>query len=244
MANNGPKLNKSIPPKNVASTDKVVHPSAAKVDDRSAMEFSELLNRRGQQDAVFEREREIHASLTESENKGSIAAERNRGAAQSVSGSPNLFFQTHAHHGHSIIEETSFEKPQASGGATNQAGATGMPSVVSVQGESSRPAVEQIVEAVYRNWQSQESLAGGQRWAVQLSTGNNTTSELEIEYTATGEWRLKISDEAKSGSTTANEEGLEESIAQNWDHQQFCIELEACLKESRPDINFSSPVHS
>lgn len=243
MSSYNPKLNKSTLPKSNASTNRALSPSASKVDDRSAAEFSELLKRRGGQEAGFENKREIQASLDKSHDNGRVQAQLDKAAAVSTNSVPSVFFQEFDPGRHNIIEDNTHDKSPITGGLPPSSGMVDMPAVF-VQKGNLHPAVEQVLEAVFRNWRTQLASAGGQHWSIQLTTGADTTSELAIEYTATGEWRLKISGEAKSSGSDASEDDSEAALSEEWDHRQFCIELEACLKENRPDINFSAPRHS
>jgi len=242
MANNNPKLSKPIPnkPSPVNSTNKVVHPAALKVDERTALDFSELLQRRSENEKGMERDREMIAST----DKGRVKTQKDKQSVQQVNSSPNLFFQAHSHQRNNIIEDVEKPDTQSMGSQTINAASSGNVATVNIQDMHTRPAVERVVETVYRDWQSHQAAQAGQKWAIQLSTGGNTTSQLEIEYTASGEWLIRISDDSKSNGFDITQQDIEESMDNAWDHQQFCLELEACLKENRPDLSVSVPTRS
>jgi len=229
-------VNKSNSAKPTTQTSKVNPAGIAKIDERTATEFSNLLQRRGESEHGQLRDREISASVDEGRENAGIGRQ---GSVPMQA--PDMFFQSSQLAHRPPIQEATDDAPKAATGSSSGTATAAAPAPVDVQSEQARPiAIDQIVETVYRDWQSQQASATGQKWSFQLSTGANVTSEMEIELTSSGEWRIRITDESKSEASTTDQQDGEEQLIQNWDHKQFCLELEACLREKRPDINFSA----
>ncbi len=240
MSNNNPNVSKPISAKPTPPTSKISPAGIAKVDERTATEFSNLMQRRSESEHSLVREREITASVDE----GRVNSEAGRRAVEPTSQAPDMFFRSGHQYGHGAIEEATDDAPNAISGSSVSTATAAISTPVVMQSEQARPAaIDQIVETVYRDWQSQQASMMGQKWSFQLSTGANVTSELEIELTSSGEWQLRISEDSKSGAASSDEQDGEE-LTQDWDHRQFCMELEACLRENRPDINFTASRHS
>jgi len=235
MANHS-NINKSNSAKPTQQSTKVGSAVAAKVDNQTALEFSRLLQQRSEGEHSLIQKKEIDASVDE----GVANAEARQLSADNASKVPDMFFQSGHNHARSSIQEATEDGPKAIGGTSAGMPTSEVSTPVAMQSEQSRPVViDQIVETVYRDWQSQQASMTGQKWSFQINTGTNVTSELEIELTSSGEWQLRISDDSKSGAANSDGDG-EDQLAQSWDHRQFCIELEACLRKNRPEISFSA----
>ena len=169
MANNHPKIGKPTPSKAANAATNISHPSALKVDERTAMEFSQLLQRRSDNEKGMLQERELQAS----DQQGRTQAQLNSASVQPTNSAPDMFFQSQATQRHNIIEEPELQNTQVVDIEINQGQAPASMGAINVQDTHTRPAIEQIVETIYRDWQSQQASTGTQQWSMQLNTATS-----------------------------------------------------------------------
>jgi hypothetical protein len=81
--------------------------------------------------------------------------------------------------------------------------------------------------------------ASTRNWKVEIFIGTNVRTEIDIEYTPNGEWRVSINSEPEYRSEEQNNsEGISDSMTQSaLNSQQFCRELEAKLKTNQSPLD-------
>jgi len=92
---------------------------------------------------------------------------------------------------------------------------------------------------VVNNWMAANTTASTRNWKVEIFIGTNVRTEIDIEYTPNGEWRVSINSEPEYRSEEQNNsEGISDSMTQSaLNSQQFCRELEAKLKTNQSPLD-------
>lgn len=221
-----------LPRINSVSRTEQKHQLGKRADERTALEFSMIMQRRagmnkGDQDATAS-----NASETESRLKAS--------ASNVLSELPTSFLQT----GRSFSAVEGSESPD--GGYAQQHGVgqrierSQVANVLCLEA-SDKTATKNVIDVVYKEWIQGAREAKCQRWDVQLTSSGNVTSSLAIECNERGDWTVRFGNQNRHElSDSENDERIQTDALLEWDAKQFCIQLESRLRASQPLIRFSA----
>ncbi len=202
-----------------------------RVDEKTALEFSLIMQRRADSDKGLQSD--INSTASE---KASRLKERSQRTSSDV---PSAFIKTGRSH-HEIqpgeqLQGNSIERFDSAHGVERS-------STIRVEAGNS-VSTKSVVETIHKSWLNDPAQPKSQSWSVQLISAGNISTSLLIECNEHDEWTVqgKANRDQEMPGSDNDTHNMNDTIV-GWDISQFCIELESRLRISQPHIRFSALV--
>lgn len=202
--------------------DKDLQRRTLPVDPGQALEFSQLLQRKGEfeRSQVLEREKEAAEQQSQSEAP-QVRPQRTLPAAFMASGAHFLPAESSDTHG-----ATAGGIHTASADSVSRAAPAGVEQAKS----TTAMTVDRACEVIYAEWASPEPTRADKLWTIELPQGGQVSARLQIERTAGNEWIVRVAQDTEQHQHNSTAGGSEvEADTLIPELQQLCEELQSRL---------------
>lgn len=217
-------MNKNIAAPRVQqkSTPRNAPTLTAQERSQRAAEFSQLLKSREDrpaQDGVARRERRQHGGMA-ARDTGQPAPTSLGAVQRALAIEPDIAPDTGL-----IFGDT---QQQAGERAVQAASRDAVPQFASV---------DSICESIWKQWLANARELKSKKWVIQLHTGDDSVTRIEVEVLSTGEWVIGFREQPQKDDTGDQQQHFY-SIT-SLDASQFCAQFEDRMQRRSPGIELS-----